>query len=93
MLLKKQNPWLPCGSLAEVTVPSGPAWWPGGLMAQNAFRACRVTKLDELSGRVQVWDVCQAGMQQLGEPSQVINACSFPLSAALGEQAHPSLCT
>jgi hypothetical protein len=39
-LLKRQNPWLPCGSLVQVTTPVGPAWCPGGRTAQKALRAC-----------------------------------------------------
>lgn len=41
MLLSRQKPWEPCGSLAQVTTPVGPAWCPGGRTAQNAFLACR----------------------------------------------------
>ena len=40
-LLSRQKPRLPCGSLAQVTTPTGPAWCPGGRTAQNAFRAWR----------------------------------------------------
>ena len=40
-LFSRQKPRLPCGSLAHVTMPTGPAWCPGGRTAQNALRACR----------------------------------------------------
>ena len=40
MLLSRQKPWEPWGSLAQVTTPAGPAWCPGGRTAQNAFCAC-----------------------------------------------------
>lgn len=37
-LLTRQKPWLPLGSLADGTMPRGPAWWPGGRTAQKALR-------------------------------------------------------
>ncbi len=50
MLLSRQKPWEPCGSLAQVTTPTGPAWCPGGRTAQNAFCACThaLTKLKHI---------------------------------------------
>lgn len=36
-LFRRQKPWEPLGSRWEVTTPEGPAWWPGGRMAQKAF--------------------------------------------------------
>jgi hypothetical protein len=48
MLLSRQKPWEPWGSLAQVTTPTGPAWCPGGRTAQNAFCTCmRHTYIDQ----------------------------------------------
>ena len=37
-LFKRQNPLEPSGSLTFVTLPAGPAWWPGGRVAQKTLR-------------------------------------------------------